>query len=97
MKWKNGCSTYNFIKSGTIIETISPTKVYVGDFVRISKIDTPFQKCCKQSYSDEVFEIFDIPTRNPPTYNLIDADREPREGKFYKPELIRALEKEGSS
>ena len=58
-------------------------KLYVGDFVRIAKIDLPFRKGYKQSFTDEVFEIFDIPTRNPPTYNLIDADKEPIEGKFY--------------
>ena len=39
------------------------------------------------------FEIFDVPTRNPPTYNLIDANKEPIEGKFYEPELIRVVEK----
>ena len=72
-------------------------KLYVGNFERIAKIDIPFRKGYKQSFSDEVFEIFDIPTRNPPTYNLIDADREPIEGKFYEPELNRVLEKEGSS
>ena len=69
--------------------------LYVGDFVRIAKIDLPFRKGYKQSFTDEVFEIFDIPTRNPPTYNLIDGDKEPIEGKFYEPELIRVLEKEG--
>ena len=72
-------------------------KRYVGDFVRIAKIDIPFRKGYEQYFTDEVFEIFDIPTRNPATDNLIDADREPIEGKFYEPELIRVLEKEGSS
>ena len=72
-------------------------KLYVGDFVRIAKIELPFRKGYKQSFTDEVFEIFDISTRNPPTYNLIDADKEPIEGKFCEPELIRVLEKEGSN
>ena len=79
------------------LKLVRRPKLYVGDFVRIAKIDIPFRKGYKQSFTDEVFEIFDIPTRNPPTYNLIDADREPIEGKFYEPELIRVLEKEGSS
>ena len=39
-------------------------KLYVGDFVRIAKIDLPFRKGYTQSFTDEVFEIFDIPTRN---------------------------------
>ena len=70
-------------------------KLYVGDFVRTAKTDIPFRKGYKQSFTDEVFEIFDIPTRNPPTYNLIDADNEAIEGKFYESELIRLLEKKG--
>ena len=79
------------------LKLVRRPKLYVGDFVRIAKIDIPFRKGYEQSFTDEVFEIFDIPTRNPPTYNLIDADRDPIEGKFYEPELIRVLEKEGSS
>ena len=66
------------------LKLVRRPKLYVGDFVRIAKIDIPFRKGYKQSFTDEVFEIFDIPTRNPPTYNLIDADREPIEGKFYE-------------
>ena len=69
-------------------------KLYVGGFVRIAKIGFPFRKGFKQSFTDKVFDLFDIPTRNPPTYNLIDADKEPVEGKFYAPELIKVLEKE---
>ena len=80
-----------------LLKVVRRPKLYVGDFVRIAKIDIPFPKGCKQSFTDEVFEIFDIPTRNPPTYNLIDADREPIEDNFHEPELIRELEKEGSS
>ena len=79
------------------LKLVRRPKLYVGDFVRIGKMDIPFRKAYKQSFTGEVFEIFDIPTRNPPTYNLIDAGREPIEGKFYEPELIRVLEKEGSS
>ena len=70
-------------------------KLYVGDYVRLAKIDIPFRKVYKQSFTDdEVFEVFDIPTRNPPTYNLIDSNREPIEGKIYKSELSRVLEKD---
>ena len=79
------------------LKLVRRQKLYVGNFVRIAKIDIPFQKGYKQYFTDEVFEIFDIPTRNPPTYNFIDADREPIEGKFYEPELISVLEKELSS
>ena len=68
-------------------------KFYVGNFVRLAKIDILFRKGYKQSFTDKIFEIFDVPTRNSPTYNLIDANKEPIEGKFYEPELIRVVEK----
>ena len=52
-------------------------KFYVGDFVRISKADLPFRKGYKQIFTNEIFEIHDIPTTNPPTYSLIGATQEP--------------------
>ena len=64
-------------------------KFYVGVFVRISKADLPFRKGYKQTFTNEVFEIYDIPTTNPPTYSLIDASQEPVKGKFYEAELIK--------
>ena len=48
------------------LKLVCRPKFYVGDFVRIAKIDIPFRKGYKQSFTDEVFKIFDIPTRNPP-------------------------------
>ena len=64
-------------------------KFYVGDFVRISKADFPFRKGYKQTFTNEVFEIYDIPTTNPPTYSLIGASQEPVKGKFYELELVK--------
>ena len=64
-------------------------KFYVGDFVRISKADLPFRKGYKQTFTNEVFEIYDIPTTNPPTYSLIDASLESVKGKFYELELVK--------
>ena len=61
--------------------------------MRIAKTDIPFRKDYKQSFTDEVFEIFDVQTKNPPTYKFIDANKEPIEGKFYEPDLIRVVEK----
>ena len=63
--------------------------VYVGDFVRISNADLPFRKGYKQTFTNKVFEIYDIPTRNPPTYSLIDASQEPVKGKFYELEFVK--------
>ena len=62
-------------------------KFYIGDFVRIVKKDKAFRKGYKQSFTDEVFEITDIPTLSPPTYSIIYANKEKIEGKFYQPEL----------
>ena len=62
-------------------------KFYIGDFVRIVKKEQTFGKGYKQSFTDEIFEIASIPTLHPPTYSLIDADKEVIQGKFYQPEL----------
>ena len=58
-----------------------------GDFVRIVKKEKTFRKGYKQSFTDDVFEIAGIPTLNPPTYSLIDSNKEIIHGKFYQPEL----------
>ena len=58
-------------------------KFYIGDFVRIVKKDEAFRKAYKQSFTDEVFEITDIPTLSPPNYSIIDANKEKIESKFY--------------
>ena len=55
----------------------------------ISKADLPFRNGYKQTFTNEVFEIYDIPTTNPPTYSLIDPTQEPVKGKFYELRLVR--------
>ena len=62
-------------------------KFFVGDLVRILKKEETFGKGYKQSFTDEIFEISSIPTLKPPTYSLIDTDKEIIQGKFYQPEL----------
>ena len=62
-------------------------KFYIGDFARTVKNEEIFGKGYKQSSTDVVFEIASIPTLHPPTYSLIDADKEVIQGKFYQPEL----------
>ena len=62
-------------------------KFFVGDLVRILKKEETFGKGYKQSFTDEIFEISSIPTLNPPTYFLIDTDKEIIQGKFCQPEL----------
>ena len=71
---------------------VSRPKFRIGDFVRISKIDLPFRKGYKQTFSNEVFEVYDIPTINPPTYSLIDSNQNPISGKFYQLELVKVAD-----
>ena len=66
---------------------VQKPKFYVGDYVRIAKTDLPFRKGYKQIFADEVFEIVAIPTLNPATYSLIDAEKEKISGKVYEKEL----------
>ena len=58
-------------------------KFYVVDFVRISKADLPFRKRYKQTFANEVFEIYDIHTKNPPNYSLIDASQKDSQWKIF--------------
>ena len=63
----------NAVKSNKFLRK---PKFEKGDLVRIAKLDLPFRKGYKQSFTDEVFEIERVATFNPPTYNLLDARKE---------------------
>ena len=73
------------LSAQTII--LQKPKFHNGDFIRIVKKDEAFRKGYKQSFTDKVFEIRDIPTLSPPAYSIIDANKEKIEGKFSQPEL----------
>ena len=64
-------------------------KYEVGKFVRISKISTtPFIKNFNQNWSDEVFQISKVDTRqNPVMYFIKDDENNEIQGKFYHEEL----------
>ena len=66
-------------------------KYSIGDIVRISKADTTFRKRCKQTFRDELFEIIDTQTINPPTYKLLNKTAEPIFWKFYVADLNKAV------
>ena len=66
---------------------VQKAKFYVGDYVQIVKTDLPFRKGYKQIFTDEVFEIIPTPTVNPPTYSLIDGEKEEINGNLYVKEL----------
>ena len=72
---------------------VRQTKFYIGDFVRISKADLLFRKGYKQTFTNKIFEIYDIPTTNPRTYSFIDGSQEPVKGKFCELELVKFRDK----
>ena len=51
-------------------------KLKIGDRVRISKNDLPFQKGYKTQFTDEIFEILTISTKKLPTYIIKDLKKE---------------------
>ena len=50
----------------------------------IAKTDLRFREGCKLIFTDEIFEIVAIAKVNPPTYNLIDAEKEEINGNFFE-------------
>ena len=73
--------------ANSLSKLVQKPKFNVGDYVRIAKTDLPFRKGYKLIFADEFFEIVAIPTVNPPTYSLIDAEKDEISGKFYEKEL----------
>ena len=63
----------------------------IGDRVRISMYDLPFRKGYKPQFTQEVFEVVAIPSRNPPTYTIKDEQHEIIRGKFYQKVLIKVI------
>ncbi|KAI6171954.1 hypothetical protein M3Y98_00919400 [Aphelenchoides besseyi] len=66
-----------------------PSKLKVGDHVRISKAKTQFSKGYHPAWTDEVFQISKkIPT-NPTTFRLEDYHNNEPSGRFYAHELSK--------
>lgn len=63
------------------------SKFKIGDFVRISKHKSVFEKGFTANWSTEIFKIIDIRNTNPRTYILEDYRRQPVAGGFYAAEL----------
>ena len=66
-------------------------KFKVGDRVRISKYDFLFRKGYKPQFTEEVFEIVAISSKNPATYTIKDEQDETIRGKFYQKGLIKVI------
>jgi hypothetical protein len=78
---------YSALQSDT--KKYEKPKYKIGDYVRISKgSTTPFIKNFNNNWSDEVFRISGINTRQMPVmYEIIDDDDDVVQGKFYTQEL----------
>ncbi|CAD5207684.1 unnamed protein product [Bursaphelenchus xylophilus] len=62
-------------------------KFKVGDWVRISRQAGDFDKGYWTTFTDEIFKITKINRTNPITFELVDSEGEPIEGRFYTEEL----------
>ena len=69
-------------------------KFRVGDYVRISKARTAFQRGFTPNWSVEIFRVTRILPTTPVTYALRDWNGEPITGTFYNKELQRVKEPE---
>ena len=45
-----------------------------------------------RTLTNEVFEIYDIPTKNPPTHSPIDSAQDPIQGKFYELAFVKVVD-----
>jgi len=69
------------------VKKLIKEKFKIGDYVRISKYKSIFDKSYHQNWSSEVFKIVNIMKTIPVTYLLEDAQKEPIFGCFYEQEL----------
>jgi hypothetical protein len=66
----------------------------VGDSVRISRTKMVFEKGYEKNWTREIFFIHQCIPRNPPVYQVVDADGEIIEGTFYEKELQKVKKPE---
>lgn len=66
-------------------------RFYTGDFVRISKYKSCFEKGYTPNWSTEIFKVIKVQGTNPTTYLLEDARSRPILGAFYEQELQKTL------
>lgn len=71
---------------GEVQPNIAP-KLAVGDWVRLARTKTAFEKGSTQNWTGEPFEIVDLRLGHPPQYRLRDLLGEDIEGWVYEAEL----------
>lgn len=77
-------------KDNSTINVIEKNHFEVGNFVRISKHKSLFEKGYTANWSSEVFKIRKIQQTVPLTYLLEDLNDQPIQGSFYKYELQKS-------
>lgn len=70
-------------------------KFKISDYVRITKYKGTFEKGYTPSWSEEIFQIYKVDTKDfPVMYQISSLDGEIIDGKFYKEELQRVTKPE---
>lgn len=69
------------------VKIAGPAKYVVGDYVRVSKFKTVFDKGYTPNWSTEIFKIEAVKKTNPVTYLLVDSHNKSIQGGFYEYEL----------
>ncbi len=70
----------------------------IGDTVRLSRLQNPFSKAARRTFTDEIFVVYDvIATRVPPMYRIKSTvDNIAVEGTFYSDDLVKYNEDSSS-
>lgn len=84
------------LKRLKIVEKKKP-KFKPGDYVRMSKSKTIFEKGFMSNFTEEIFKVKSVATRTPVVYYLEDLAGEEISGTFYEPELQKVLYDEGAA
>ena len=66
---------------------IRQPKYKMGQHVRKKRKIETFHRGYRIQFTEEVFTIAAVQTRNPPTYSIKDANNQLIQGKFYEAEL----------
>lgn len=94
---KNILQVYRNIKDSQKMPQKKRPKLKVGDYVRLSKSKTEFQKSYLPIWTQEVFKVKSIANRNPVVYYVQDLSGEELKGTFYEPELQKINFDEGAA
>ena len=84
-------TVYNnlYEKYDNTTENLPRNALKVGDFVRVSRDKSIFEKGYDYNWSEEFFKVREVLNTNPITYRLEDFNGDPIEGTFYRFELVK--------